>query len=180
MTHVLLLPLFISTALLLIGAFSSSQLSFSLEHSHHLSSLSHSFILIISSHQGHLSAIIEPMLLSLFSISSHLRGIFRLSCNYFSRPLIRENRNGFGESGEPGRKCFFGLYSILFFITALFSIIGQCILAWMNVRPREKQKCWEKQLAADHLLPLLLIYLYLSPFAKLQNFNCLFHLNQFI
>ena len=153
----------------LLGAFSSSHFSFSFLHSHHL-----------MTSQGHLSAIMEPILLPLFSISSHLRGIFRLSCNYFSRPLIRENRNGFGESGEPGSKWFSGLYSILFFTTALLGITGQCISAWMNVRSREKQKCWEKQLAADHLLPLLSIYLYLSPFAKLQNFNCLFHLNQFI
>ena len=101
-------PLFISRALLLIGTFSSSHFSFSFLHSHHL-----------MTSQGHLSAIIEPILLPLFSISSHLRGIFRLSCNYFSRPLIRENRNGFGESGEPGRKWFSGLYSILFFTTAL-------------------------------------------------------------
>ena len=72
-------PLFISRALLLIGTFSSSHFSFSFLHSHHL-----------MTSQGHLSAIIEPILLPLFSISSHLRGIFRLSCNYFSRPLIRE------------------------------------------------------------------------------------------
>ena len=72
-------PLFISRALLLIGTFSSSHFSFSFLHSHHL-----------MTSQGHLSAIMEPILLPLFSISSHLRGIFRLSCNYFSRPLIRE------------------------------------------------------------------------------------------
>merc|ERR1712080_514531 len=63
----------------LLGAFSSSHFSFSFHHSHHL-----------MTSQGHLSAIMEPILLPLFSISSHLRGIFRLSCNYFSRPLIRE------------------------------------------------------------------------------------------